>query len=413
MKNLYTKIVEWLEGPFTQKVSKFVQNPYVLALQSCFSITLPMILVGSLASLVNTFRNFFSWVPDISYVNTFTFGLISIFMAFIIPYNIMENLRMNKQKMISGFAGVSALFALANPQFVDGNIVMNSGYIGTGGMTVAIVVGLVVGLVFSKFFKHGLFSKDTQLPAIVVTWFESILPIFVLVLLCVLLGRNVNLFSLMETAFKPLATIGNTYLGFVLFYLVMALCYSLGLSAWAIWPIAATLYLNNIAANAAAVAAGQAPIFIATDETVFMGWCCIGGMGCTLPLNIMMLRSKSKRINSIGKAAIGASIFNINEPIMYGLPVVLNPLMMMGYLAVSFAIPTVTYLVLKTGLITIPSIAMMMNFLPQPISTFMINSDFKGVILWILLFALTYAIYLPFFKAYEKTVLEEEAEELK
>ena len=57
-----------------------------------------------------------------------------------------------------------------------------------------------------------------------------------------------------------------------------------------------------------------------------------------------------------------------------------------------------------------PAVAMMMNFLPQPISTFMVNSDFRGIILWAVLFVLTYLIYLPFFKVYEKQELESEQE---
>ena len=69
--------------------------------------------------------------------------------------------------------------------------------------------------------------------------------------------------------------------------------------------------------------------------------------------------------------------FNINEPVMYGLPVVLNPVMMLGYMTVSFVVPTITYIVFKLGLVSIPAVAMMMNFLPQPISTFMVNSDFR------------------------------------
>ena len=90
-----------------------------------------------------------------------------------------------------------------------------------------------------------------------------------------------------------------------------------------------------------------------------------------------MIRSRSKKISTIGKAAIASSIFNINEPVMYGLPVVLNPVMMLGYMTVSFVVPTITYIVFKLGLVSIPAVAMMMNFLPQPISTFMVNSDFR------------------------------------
>ena len=156
----YTKLQDWLAGPFSQKMQKFMQNPYMHALQVCFTIILPMIMVGSLASLVNTFRNFAPWLPDLSLINSFSFGLISIFMAFLIPYTIMESKKLQKQKMITGFASVSALIALANPKYVDGNLVINSGYVGTGGMTVAMVMGLVIGWLFSAYFKHGLFKEE-------------------------------------------------------------------------------------------------------------------------------------------------------------------------------------------------------------------------------------------------------------
>ncbi len=412
MKDLIAKLQNWLAGPFSTHVQKLTSNIYLRALQSCFTTILPMIIVGSLANLINTLRNFVSWMPDLSLINTLTFGLISIFMAYLIPYNIMENKRLNKQKTITGFAGVSALFALANPQFIDGNISINSGYLGTSGMTVALFIGILIGWIFSVYFKHGLFPKDTKFPSVVVTWFESIIPIFILVLLCILVGSKINLFSVLEVVFTPIAKIGNSYFGFVLLYMIMALCYCMGLSAWAIWPIVGTLCLSNIALNAAAVAAGSNPIYILTDETIFMGWCCIGGLGCTLTLNVLMLRSKSKKISAVGKAAITASIFNINEPVMYGLPVVLNPIMMLPFMLVSFVIPTITYVVLKLGLITIPSIPLMMNYIPQPIATYMINSDFRGIILWIILFVLSYFIYLPFFKVYEKQEVEKEQVEL-
>ncbi len=408
---IFTKLQDWLTGPFTQKAQKLMQNPYMHALQVCFTTVLPMIMVGSLAGLINTFRNFWDWIPDLSLINSYSFGLISIFMVFLIAYNIMEGKKMHKQKMITGFAAVSALVALANPQYVDGNLVINSGYVGTSGMTVALVLGILIGWLFSVYFKHGLFSKNTSLPPVVVTWFESILIIFLMLLACVYIGQNIDLFTILEKVFTPLAKIGNTYIGFVLMYMIMALCYCCGLSAWTIWPIVCALFITNIAANATMVANGQSPIYITTDEVMFMGWCCLGGLGATLPLNILMLRSKSKRINSIGKAAIVSSIFNINEPVMYGLPVVLNPIMMLGYMLVAFIVPSITYVVFKIGLVDIPYVAMMMNFLPQPISTFMVNSDYRGVILWAILFVITYLLYLPFFKAFEKQEVENEKQE--
>lgn len=352
MKNIYVRITAWLAGPFSSKISKFTQNAYVMAIQNGFQTVLPMILVGSIASLINTLRNFWEWVPDLSLVNQYSFGLIGIFLAFILPYNIMENKKQNRAKLISGFTGVSVLLALCNPVFKEGNISLNAGYIGTGGMTVGLLVGLLIGAIFAVYFKHGLFSKDTSLPSIVVNWFESIVPVFLVIGIAILIAGNIDL-----------------------------------------------------------VAAGKDAVFITTVEVVFCGWCCMGGMGCTMPLNIQMLRSKSKKINAIGKAAIFPSLFNINEPVMYGLPVVWNPIMMIPYLLVSFIVPSLVYLVLTVGFVDIPARAFQMNFLPQPVATFLTNYDFRGVIFWILLFILIYLIYLPFFKVYENQEMKKEAAE--
>ena len=411
--NMYHKLQSWLAGPFSEKVQKMVQNPYMMALQNCFQTILPMIIVGSLATLINTLKNFVDWMPDLTLINTFTFGLISVFMIFIIPYNIMENKGRNKEKSIVGFTAVASLIALCNPQFVDGNLVVNSGYLGTSGMTVAVVIGVIIGLLFSAYFNHSPFKNVTSLPPIVITWFEMLVPIFIITGVSIYVGNSINMFTILEIICQPIVEMGNTWLGFTLIYFIMSLCYCLGLSAWAIWPIVSVLYLTNISANAALVAAGQPPVYIASDEVVFMGWCCIGGLGCTLPLNIMMLRSKSKKISAIGKAAFVPSIFNINEPVMYGLPVVWNPLIMIPFMIVAVVIPTITYAVLSFGLVTIPSTPMMMNYIPQPISAFIVNNDWRSIVLLLVTFVVSYLIYLPFFKTYEKQETDREAEEIK
>ncbi|HBM74126.1 MAG TPA: PTS sugar transporter subunit IIC [Clostridiaceae bacterium] len=412
MKNFYEKVLKWLNDVLSPKVSKFTQNPYVMAVQSAFQLILPMILVGSIANLVGTFRNFIHSIPDISIINQYSFGLIGLFMAFVIPYNIMELKQQNRAKIIAGFTGISVMLILTKPVIANGNITTNVGYLGTSGMTVGLIVGLLLGWIFSVYFKHGLFPKDTSLPSIVVVWFESIIPIIAMIAIAVCIkNTGVDLFALVEKGMEPIKTIAESYFGFVILYFSMCLFYSLGLSAWAVYPIFFALAIPNIAANAALVAKGLGPIYINTIEVVFCGWCTFGGAGCTMPLNIQMIRSKSKRISSIGKVSIVPSIFNINEPVMYGLPVVWNPLMMIPYLLVSFIIPSLTYFVLKGGLVAIPARSFAMNYLPQPIATFLTNYDFKGVIFWIILFIIAYMIYLPFFKVYEKQEIRKEKAE--
>ncbi len=115
------------------------------------------------------------------------------------------------------------------------------------------VMGLVIGWLFSAYFKHGLFKKDSSLPSVVVVWFESILIIFVLILVCIIIGQNVDLFFTVGKSVQ--STCGNRkYLsGILLFYMIMALCYCCGLLGVDSLAIVCALYLTNIAANAAAV----------------------------------------------------------------------------------------------------------------------------------------------------------------
>ena len=209
--NMYHKLQSWLAGPFSEKVQKMVQNPYMMALQNCFQTILPMIIVGSLATLINTLKNFVDWMPDLTLINTFTFGLISVFMIFIIPYNIMENKGRNKEKNIVGFTAVASLIALCNPQFVDGNLVVNSGYLGTSGMTVAVVIGVIIGFLFSAYFNHSPFKNVTSLPPIVITWFEMLVPIFIITGVSIYVGNSINMFTILEIICQ--CSVSDEYIG--------------------------------------------------------------------------------------------------------------------------------------------------------------------------------------------------------
>lgn len=120
--------------------------------------------------------------------------------------------------------------------FEDGMVTFKTNYLGAGGMTVALIFGMLLGWILSVYFKHGLFSKDTSLPAIVVTWFESIVPVFLLTGGCILLGRSVDVFSIIEKGMTPLSGIANSFIGFVLLYFLMSLFYCMGLSAWTVYP---------------------------------------------------------------------------------------------------------------------------------------------------------------------------------
>ena len=128
-----------------------------------------------------------------------------------------------------------------------------------------------------------------------------------------------------------------------------------------------------------------------------------------MPLYLLMLWSKSKKLKTMGKICIGPSVFNINEPLMLGAPVVFNPLLMLPIWINSIVGPAVIWLTMHFGLLNIPSKMIQVGQIPAPFSSIMITEDWRAMPVYILLFVLYLVIWYPFYKVYEKQCMEEEA----
>lgn len=135
----------------------------------------------------------------------------------------------------------------------------------------------------------------------------------------------------------------------------------------------------------------------------------LGGTGATLPLNIMMMLSKSKKLKTIGRVFIGPSIFNINEPVVFGAPVVFNPLLMLPMWINSITGPVIIWFAMKLSALTIPAAAITTGQVPAPVAYLLITRDFRALIFYVILFVVYWITWYPFFKVYEKKTIEEES----
>ena len=155
---------------------------------------------------------------------------------------------------------------------------------------------------------------------------------------------------------------------FVLLIFLMTFFYTLGISHLLWNGVKMPIFMAGIAANIAAVEAGLAPMNIATNEAVFTaGLITMGGMGATLTLNLLMCFSKSKSLKTVGRLTILPSIFNINEPIMYSAPIVMNPLLMVPMWINSITGPLVVWFTMRSGLLNIPSKMIQVGQIPAPL----------------------------------------------
>ncbi|RHW48414.1 PTS sugar transporter subunit IIC [Bombilactobacillus bombi] len=403
-------ITKWLNDtltPFTRKISK---NIWIQSIQNAIMMSLPMIFVGSLISVLNLFKNIWKGMPDLTPINTFSFGIFSLFISFLLPYQIMEKKKQSKKKIIAGFSSMGLFLMLIDIKFTSKRATLDFNRLGAGGMLVAIFAGIIVAIIMNFFSKFSFFKEDTSIPEIVTSWFDSMIPISIILFIGYILVylMKFDFFKLVVDIFNPITNFAQTLPGFLAVCFIPVLIYSFGISSWIVTPVTFTICLGAIAANAAAVAKGQPATNITTFEVIYCGWVFIGGQGGTLPLNIMMLGAKSEKLKAISRATIIPSIFNINEPLVFGTPITWNPMLMIPMWINSLTVPTIVYLTLKNGLVSIPDKLFTMYNLPQPISTWLVCPEVGEIILYVIVFILLSITWYPFYKVYDSQCVKEE-----
>lgn len=345
--------------------------------------------------------------------------MISLFVAFLVPFNLMERLRMRKQRIIGGLSGLVLFLIIITPQLVaDGTVGFGHSAYGAGGMFIALMAGVIAGIIMKLFASFSFFKEDSAIPDFVQAWFDSLLPIAAVILLgwVVVDILHVDVYNILLAVFSPLGKIMETPYGFVLTMFACVFLYSMGISSWILTPIVTPVMLAAIAENIELVRAGTATVAtlnLVTNETVYSAYLWVGGIGCTLPLVLMLMFSKSKRLKALGRACLGPSIFNINEPVVFGC-IAWNPIMMFPFWIQAIVLPIVTYLFTKIiPLAPIPSISFQMWYCPFPFATWFATGSLTAVLLLAINTLLATCIWYPFFKVYEKQELEAESKTVK
>jgi len=408
MNNYMDKIMAFVENNLSAKLQGATKNAYISGLQSAVSKTIPMIFVSSIITIYNIIRNFAPFLPNLSAISNYSFGLIGLFMGFLVPFYILEK-KENKNKYIGGLTGLALYMMTVNPTVTDAGYVYNFTSFGAGGMFVAIIAGVFVVFVFSCFKKFTVFGEDSAMPDFCKEWFDTLLPIFTVIFAgwFVILNCKIDLYSILVNVFRPILDISSTYIGMLLMLLIPTIFYTMGISGWIFSPIFTPIQNTALAANIEAWAAGQPLPFIYTAG-LNPGYLKLGGQGNTLPLNYFFLFSKSKRLRSLGKAFLVPGLLNINEPIIFG-TIVWNPILMIPCWITAIVNLTMTYLAMRMGLVLAPHVTMGMWYLPVPIPAILVGG-IPGLILCLINLGLDAFIWYPFFKVYEKKVMAEDGE---
>ena len=404
------KFMNYVEQHVAPLIRKIGQNIWISATQEAILAAVPATLVGSVATLISVFRGFgLSFLPDLSMLSSFSFGLFGLFLAYQLPCIIMEKKRHRKVARQAGLAGLGLFLLLVYPSFnEEGNLVLTTANLGAGGMLNALVSGYITAIVFNIFVNHSFFKEDSALPSFIITWFDSIIPWTLCLLFGILLTFTLefDLIEAIRALLLPISAFSQSFGGFILVVTLILFMYSFGISAWIIFPLLSLIWMEGQNANLALVAQGLPPTNVHTYEVFQM--CFIGGQGATLALCLFMtFLAKSKRVKTVGRAALIPSIFNINEPIVYGAPVAFNPTLMIPFWFAGLANCIIVWIAFSSGLCTVPVEPFRMT-MPSLLYAPLALKSISGLILHLVCFTATAVIYYPFFKVYDKQCCEQD-----
>lgn len=406
------KFLNWLENSFAPKMTKVNNNVWIVTLKDSIMQVLPFIFLGSLFVMLAILNDYIDWLPNFWVPFGWTMGMISLLVAFLIPFNLMEKKRLRKQRINAALASVVLFLIIITPQVVrDGTVGFSHEALGAGGMFVAMFAGIFTGIIMSLFGRFTFFKEDSAIPDFVRAWFDAMLPIGIIIVAGWLAVdvAGIDIYNIILAIFKPLGNIIETPWGFSLMMFVLCFIYSMGISSWVLTPVFTPVMLAAIMANIQ-----KGGNNLVTETTIYSAYLWIGGIGATLPLVIMLWRSKSKKLRALGTASLPPSIFNINEPVVFGC-IAWNPILMIPMWLQGIILPLIVWLFTKViPFAPIPKIQFAMWYAPFPISTWLST---KGSITALLLFAIILVcatlIWYPFFKVYEKQEVMKEQEEAK
>lgn len=408
------RFMKWLAESFAPTMNRWFSKPWLAAVSNCMQKIIPFILTESLIYFYNVFVSFFPSLPDLSPILNYSFMLITMIVAFMMANQCMEKLNHPGYTTNAGIAAICILFMAVTPKGDSADSLSAfMGNLGPSGIAVGMVIGLFVSFVFHLWGKLH-FLEDSSVPDFVTGWINTIIPN----VLCLAIGMivvfnfGINLVDVILGVFMPISNILSTLPGFILYSFIMGFFYTLGVSTWLWGAISTPVFMINIQQNIDAVAAGNAATQIVTSEAVFtLAFITMGGVCCTLGLNLLMCFSKSKQLKMLGRVFLAPSIFNINEPIMFGAPVVFNPLLMLPAWINAIIGPVYVWVLMSTGLLNIPSKMIQVGQIPAPFCSVMVTQDMRALLWWAILFVIYIAIWYPFFKVYEKQKLQEESQQ--
>lgn len=409
--------------PFFEKVSR---NKYLRAIKDGFIAGMPIIIFSSIFMLIAYVPNIwgFYWSDEVTALivkpYNYSMGILGMLVAGTTAKNLTDsfNRDLPATNQINNIATlITAIigFLLLSSDSIGGGF--GSGYLGTAGLLSAFVAAFITVNVYNFFIKRNITIKmPSEVPPNIAQTFKDIFPLSAAILIMYAIDLvvrqvvGINFAQAVIQLFQPLFTAADGYLGIAIIYGAMAMFWFIGIHGPSIVePAISAIALINIDKNLALLDAGQQATNIITPGLQYFV-ATMGGTGATLVVPYMfMLLAKSKQNKAIGRAAVVPTSFGVNEPILFGAPLVLNPVFFVPFIAA----PILNVWIFKffVEVLGMNSFSYVLPWTtPGPLGL-ILGTGFAGMsfVLAVVLIVVDVLIYYPFFKVYDNQILAQEA----
>lgn len=423
------KFIKFMEDHFLPIATKMSANKYLKTISSGSMSLLGVIMLGAVFSVLTSITwapyqnllkstgllNIFNYVPDV------TTNLLGLYMAFSIAYNGAKIFGIGDNAFNTGLISLVS-FVMLSPITVNNKVMpsvnmFDGSYLGPKAVILAILVSLIVVQIMKYFIHKNITIKMPDgVPPMVTNSFISLIPAVVIILLFGVVKYGFSLtsyktlndfiYTIIQT---PLQSLVGSFPAFLLLLIISQLLWFFGIhGTQTVFPVVLPIWLGYMSENSASVAAGTGVV----HSINFGLWdlACLGGCGATIGLvAVMFFASKSKRYKAFGKIVFPCGIFSINEPVVFGMPLMLNVMTLIPFVVCPIVTSSVGYLLMKLHIIA-PYIGILGTGSLPPFVHGVVNGSISAGVYELFAVVLSALIWYPFFKVIDQQAYKEEQE---
>lgn len=423
---------EKIEKHLLPLANKLSTQRHLKAVRDSFISLLPITLMGGVVAVLNAapvteettngfllaWADFASANGEIfSWINALTLGGMAIYVCIAMTYFLCKHYK--TEPFLPIMLSVCGFMMLVMSPIEMGwsSKSVEISYIDGKGLLPAIFIAILTVELYHFMRKRnfGRIKLPDSVPASLSETFASLVPGFSLitiysVLFIIFHSMGTSLPGFIYTAMAPTFQAADSLAFTLIITLLVHFFWFFGIHDAALAGILGPIRDGNLSINAAAQLAGQ-PLEHVFTTSFWVYFVVIGGCGSVLALAILLCRSKSKQLKTVGRIGLVPSFFGISEPIIFGVPLMLNPIYLVPFLFTSTINGLISFVLMESGIIG-RTFAMLSWNMPSPIGAFLSTMDIKALFLIIGLIIIDMLIYFPFFKVHEKQLVAMELGEI-